>query len=65
LIQTDATPERMVAAVGRLLDDPAARADQAARQMAALDRMGRGAPDPSELAAKAVMTVIAKKNAGA
>lgn len=65
LIQTDATPERMVAAVGRLLDDPAARADQAARQMAALDRMGRGAPDPSELAAKAVMTVIANKNAGA
>ena len=65
LIQTEATPERMAAEVGRLLDDPAARADQAARQTAALDLMGRGAPDPSELAAEAVLKVVARKNAGA
>lgn len=65
LIQNDATPERMAAEVGRLLDDPAARADQAARQTAALDLMGRRAPDPSELAAGAVLKVIARKNAGA
>ncbi|MGV9006097.1 MAG: lipid-A-disaccharide synthase [Brevundimonas sp.] len=61
LIQTEATPERMAAEVGRLLDDPAARAAQAARQTAALDLMGRGAPDPSELAAEAVLDVIAGK----
>jgi lipid-A-disaccharide synthase len=61
LIQTEATPERMAAEVGRLLDDPAARTDQAVRQTAALDLMGRGAPDPSELAAEAVLTVIAAK----
>jgi lipid-A-disaccharide synthase len=61
LIQTEATPERMAAEVGRLLDDPVARAAQAARQTAALDLMGRGAPDPSELAAEAVLDVIAGK----
>ena len=61
LIQTEATPERMAAEVGRLLDDPAARTDQAARQTAALELMGRGAPDPSELAAEAVLAVIADR----
>jgi lipid-A-disaccharide synthase len=58
LIQTEATPERFVAEVGRLLDDPAARADQAARQTAALDLMGREGRDPSEIAAEAVLGVL-------
>ncbi len=58
LIQTDATPERFVAEVARLLDDPSARADQAARQKAALDLMGREGRDPSEVAAKAVLAVV-------
>jgi len=58
LIQDAATPERFAAEVGRLLDDPAARADQAARQTAALDRMGRDGRDPSELAAEAVLSVV-------
>lgn len=62
LIQTDATPEAFVAEVGRLLDDPAARADQAARQTAALDLMGRGGRDPSEIAAEAVLRVIVQRN---
>ncbi|WP_029416573.1 lipid-A-disaccharide synthase [Brevundimonas bacteroides] len=57
LIQKDATPERFAAEVGRLLDDPAARADQAARQTAALDLMGREGRDPSEIAAEAVLAV--------
>jgi lipid-A-disaccharide synthase len=48
--------------VGRLLDDPAARADQAARQTAALDLMGRGGRDPSEIAAEAVLRVIVERN---
>ena len=57
-IQKDATPERLAAAVQHLLDDPDARRDQAARQTAALDLMGRGGPDPSDLAADAVLGVI-------
>jgi lipid-A-disaccharide synthase len=60
LIQKDATPEAFAAEVGRLLDDPAARADQAARQTAALDLMGRGGRDPSEIAA--VLRVIVERN---
>ena len=61
LIQNDATPDKVAAEVGRLLADPAARADQSARQMAALDLMGRGGRDPSEIAADAVLRVIAMK----
>lgn len=59
LIQKDATPERFAAEVGRLLDDPVSRADQAMRQTAALDLMGRDGRDPSEIAAKAVLGVVA------
>lgn len=58
LIQNDATPEAFAAEVGRLLDDPAAQADQAARQTAALDLMGREGRDPSEIAAEAVLDVL-------
>ena len=61
LIQNDATPDKVAAEVGRLLADPAARADQSARQTAALDLMGRGGRDPSEIAADAVLRVIAMK----
>lgn len=62
LIQTGATPERFAGAVGRLLGSAELRKDQAARQTAALDLMGRGGPDPSELAADAVLDVIRAKN---
>ena len=62
-IQNDATPEKLAEAVGHLLSDPQAAADQAARQTAALDLMGRGGPDPSELAADAVLRVIANRKA--
>ena len=61
LIQNDATPDKVAAEVGRLLADPEARRAQAARQTAALDLMGRNAPDPSSLAADAVLRVIAAK----
>ncbi|MNS92225.1 lipid-A-disaccharide synthase [compost metagenome] len=60
-IQNDATPEKLSEAVGHLLADPQAAAEQAARQTVALDLMGRGGPDPSELAADAVLRVIAAK----
>jgi lipid-A-disaccharide synthase len=58
LIQKDATPERFAAEVGRLLEDPVSRADQAMRQTAALDLMGREGRDPSEIAAEAVLAVL-------
>ena len=61
LIQSDATPDKVAAEVGRLLADPAARADQIARQKAALDLMGRQGRNPSEIAADAVLRVIAGK----
>jgi lipid-A-disaccharide synthase len=60
-IQHEATPAILAAAVGRLLSDPAMAAEQAQRQTAALDLMGRGGADPSELAADAVLKAIAAK----
>ena len=59
LIQTDATPEKAAAEVGRLLHNPDARAAQVRRQIEALDYMGRSGADPSTLAAEAVLRVIA------
>lgn len=58
-IQDDCTPEKLAAAVGARLDDPALRARQVERQFAALDRMGRGGPDPSERAADALLEFLA------
>ncbi|GAW39905.1 Lipid-A-disaccharide synthase [Brevundimonas sp. SH203] len=60
-IQQEATPALLAPAVGRLLSDPGIAREQARRQTAALDQMGRGGPDPSELAADAVLRVIAAK----
>lgn len=57
-IQGAATPERLAAAVAERLDDPVLRAAQVARQEAALDRLGRGRPDPSEAAAEAVIGIL-------
>lgn len=62
-IQKDATPEKLVLAVARLLNDPATCADQSRRQTAALDLMGREGRDPSEIAADAVLGVIAERSA--
>jgi lipid-A-disaccharide synthase len=64
LVQNDATPDKVAAEVGRLLADPEARRAQAERQTAALDLMGRNAPDPSSLAADAVLRVIAARAGG-
>jgi lipid-A-disaccharide synthase len=60
-IQGDATPDKLADAVGRLLTDRKAAADQARRQTEALDLMGRGGPDPSQLAADAVLRMIVEK----
>lgn len=60
-IQGEATPKALAGALGRLLTDREAAADQVRRQTEALDLMGRGGPDPSGLAADAVLRVIVEK----
>jgi lipid-A-disaccharide synthase len=57
-IQDDCTPEKLAAALAERLDDPARLASQTNRQFAALDRMGRGGPDPSERAAEALLEIL-------
>jgi len=57
-IQEDCTGTQLAAAIAERLDDPALRAAQAAEQLAALDIMGRGGPDPSIAAAEAVVRIV-------
>lgn len=57
-VQGDAEPSTLAKAVAERLDDPALRARQVERQNAALDLMGRGGGDPSELAADAVLKLL-------
>ncbi len=57
-LQQRCTAANLAAALAARLDDPALRARQIARQNAALAAMGRGAPDPSELAADKVIELL-------
>jgi lipid-A-disaccharide synthase len=57
-LQGDCTPQNLARDVAARLDDPALRARQIAAQDAALDRMGRGGPDPSEAAAEAILKIV-------
>ncbi len=52
--------EALARAVAVRLDDPDLRSQQIADQSAALERMGRGMSDPSEAAAEALLTFLAK-----
>lgn len=52
--------EALARAIAVRLDDPDLRARQIADQSAALERMGRGMSDPSEAAAEALLTFLAK-----
>lgn len=61
LIQDDCNGPRLAREIGMRLDDPEFRARQTAAQYAALDRMGRGGPDPSDAAAEAVLAVVASR----
>ena len=61
LIQDACEGEGLAREVARLLDDPKRRASQTAEQFAALDRMGRGMPDPSEAAADALLTFMRER----
>lgn len=52
--------EALARAIAVRLDDPDLRAQQIADQSAALERMGRGMPNPSEAAAEALLAFLAK-----
>jgi len=63
LVQDDCNGPNLAREVGKRLDDPALRAAQVEAQSAALLKMGRGGPDPSEAAADAVLKVLAERRA--
>jgi len=58
LIQDDCTGPRLAAVLRERLEDPALRARQRREQFDALDRMGRGGPDPSAAAADALLRLL-------
>ncbi|MEY4249849.1 MAG: lipid-A-disaccharide synthase [Pseudomonadota bacterium] len=60
-LQDRCTGPLMAKAVSDLLDDPESRARQSADQFAALDKMGRGGPDPAERAADVVMDYLKRR----
>jgi lipid-A-disaccharide synthase len=64
LIQKDCTGPNVAREVALRLDDEGLRDRQVAAQYAALDKMGRGGPDPSEAAAEAVLNVLATRAPG-
>ncbi len=59
LIQADCTGPKLAQEVALRLDDAQLCSRQASAQFAALDQMGRGGPDPSEVAAEAVLKLVA------
>jgi lipid-A-disaccharide synthase len=61
LVQDACNGPALAYEVARRLDDPALRASQAEAQNQALLKMGRGGPDPSEVAAEAVLKILAER----
>jgi lipid-A-disaccharide synthase len=61
LIQDACNGESLAREVALRLDDPALRAHQVVRQFKALDKMGRGGPDPNEAAANAVLDLLERR----
>jgi lipid-A-disaccharide synthase len=61
LLQDRCRPDLLQDAVGQLLDDPAAAAEQRAAGQEMLQRLGLGGPPPSRLAARCVIEVIARQ----
>ena len=61
LVQHECNGGALAREVGQRLDDPSLRRAQAEAQYAALDKMGRGGPDPSEAAADAVLKLVAAR----
>jgi lipid-A-disaccharide synthase len=60
LIQGACNGPRLAAVLAERLDDPALRGRQVAAQYAALDKMGRGQPDPSDRAAEVVAEMLSR-----
>ena len=60
LIQADCNGPRIAREIARRLDDPDLRRAQVDAQDKALAQMGRGGPDPSEAAARAVLKVLGR-----
>ncbi len=63
LIQDDCNGPALAREIALRLDEPDLRQSQADAQTAALLKMGRGGPDPSEVAADAVLKVLAARRA--
>jgi lipid-A-disaccharide synthase len=63
LVQEACTGPKLAKAVAERLDDAALRHNQVLAQYAALDKMGRGGPDPNEAAADAVLQVVRERRA--
>lgn len=61
LVQDDCNGPNLAREVGERLDDPALRSAQVEAQTAALSKMGRGGPDPSEVAADTILKVLAER----
>ena len=61
LVQDDCNGPKLARELALRLDDKPLRERQVAEQYAALDRMGRGGPDPSEAAADAVLKLLAAR----
>ncbi|HEX4198743.1 MAG TPA: lipid-A-disaccharide synthase [Caulobacteraceae bacterium] len=60
-IQHDCTGPKLARAIAERLDDPALRARQIAAQSAILAKMGRGGPNPAEVAADAIVKVLEER----
>lgn len=60
LVQDDCNGLALAREIALRLDDAELRRGQVAAQYAALDKMGRGGPDPSEAAAEAVLKVVGR-----
>lgn len=65
LLQNDCVPGKLTAAVARLLDDPAARAEQVAATTEALAALKPEGALPSEKAAEVVLSLIHSKSSTA
>ena len=59
LIQDDCTPENLAREAALRLDNADIAGRQVAAQYGALEKMGRGGPDPSDAAAEAILKIIA------
>ncbi|HEY9216649.1 MAG TPA: lipid-A-disaccharide synthase [Phenylobacterium sp.] len=59
-VQTHCNGPELAAALEARLADPKLRETQVARQFAALDKMGRGGSDPSDVAAEAVLRIVGR-----